>query len=230
MSNRMNKFEGDVWLKLLGYNKREGVSRNIIVIGEYAKNGVGPKLTKEDIMKKLFVTMAAALLLNGLALPAMAWEAADYQEVYNTKVIDMLKSESNLEEIGGQWYSPLAKKYDNKPVQLQSLVTDKLITEKGERCLILDSYTSEQRIANWYRAEDFKVKVFLAKDQEFLYDKITPGTWLRAFGYANIDYHWGGMAIDKKDQEALRGLANFQGNGRGSHIYSFEIRNAKVVL
>lgn len=181
-------------------------------------------------MKKLFVTMAMAMLLNGLALPAMAWEAGDYQEVYNTKAIDMLKSESNLQEIDGQWRSPLAEKYDNKPVQLQSLVTDKLITEKGERCLILDSFTSEHHSGNWHRVEDFKVKVYLAKDQEFLYDKITPGAWLRAFGYANIDYQWGGMPIDKNNQESLRGLANFQGNGRGNHVYSFEIRNAKIVL
>lgn len=183
-----------------------------------------------NILKKTGV----ALVITGLSLCASLNCFANeldnnyYDEVCSDRLINALRYESDLEDVNEYWYSPLAAHYDGMPVRVHTMITDKYIDSEGKYCLVLDRYTSKHRAGNWYREEAFSIKVILSKDEQHMYSKVKKGDFIRAYGIAEVDYRWDNIHINKRDQASLRGLANFQCNGRGRHEYAFEIRNAKI--
>lgn len=189
------------------------------------------------IMKKVLgLTLAVVLLVGGTnAVWADKTEGVENKAAVETKVmhgseaLELLRNHSELKGDNEFWYSPLAYKYDHQPIIMEGQVSSKTILEDGTRCLVLDFYKSEHVSGNWRRGELFQVKLLLAKENAAAYDAVNPGEYIKASGEGNIDYHWGGIQIDKRDQASMRGLANFQGNGRGTHEYSFEVREAKVL-
>lgn len=178
-------------------------------------------------MKSIISALLLTCLL-GANLASANESQTDYVEVTACELINELRFNSDLEIRNEAYFSPLAEKFDGVKISTRSTITGKKELPDGRLCLTLDYYQSESRSGNWYRKEDFSVDVILDDSNRHIYNTVSKGTWLNVYGTANINYNWEDIHIDKSSQDSLRGLSNYQGNGRGHHIYSFEITDAKV--
>lgn len=178
-------------------------------------------VTKRNCMLILFVVVFA------VGMFANAGAQTEYTNMLSGEALELVRHNSALIGNENSWRSPLAAKYDGKKVQVSGCVTGKSVLPYGDLCLVMDYYKSEHIETNWYRREYFTVKIILDKNS-MPYSDVKVGEYITAQGIINIDYIWNDNHIDKNDQKSMGILANFQGNGRGNHIYSFEVRNAKI--